>query len=483
MDAPGVPDYLQGLYVVSGPARWEQGDYKLQAVFDGFGKVNRFEVGGGKVCYTSAWLNTTFSRESEKRGQPAGMLFEETVPKRTCPLLDPLCNMKVPADNDWVNLIQIGDDTCLLTDAVQMLKIDLATLETQDFQVWADDAAASMGPPVPSWISAGHVGTSGSAHPTRRPGTSTFIDLVSEMGPLPGMTSNMDVYTFDATTTGPQNRTLIARVPSAQAPYIHGFGVTPNYIILPLNHMMNTPNMLHPTLMGTIVGHWNGIRIVDKDNTVHTFDTAEPFFHAHTVNSFENETGVTLDVGAFPSSPFQKSGQMDIAMFMNKNDRDANPVRNVIRRLHFHFSGPLAGETTSEDFDQVANSSSDFFRVHPDYVGMPYCVYYATQWWADSENCASMAILKHDVCKGVKTYWRRPNTYPGEPEMIPGPSGGEEDGVVMFVALDGVKETSMLVILDAETFEELQVTELPTRIPFTAHGQFVPPLAGKSFVV
>jgi len=94
-----------------------------------------------------------------------------------------------------------------------------------------------------------------------------------------------------------------------------------------------------------------------------------------------------------------------------------------------------------------------------------------------------MAIVKHDICKGVKTFWQQPNVYPGEPEMIPGPSGAEEDGVVIFVALDGEKETSKLVILDAETFTELEVTELPARIPFTAHGQFVPPLSGRSLVV
>jgi len=482
-DATGLPDYLQGLYIVSGPARFEGESWKFQAVFDGFGKLNRFELGGGQVCYTSAWLNTTFSRESEKKGQAVGMLFEETIPPRKCPLLDPICNMKYSPDNDWVNLVQIGDDTCLLTDAPQMLKIDLDTLETQELKVWADDTAPSVGGPVPSWMKKGHVGTSGSAHPTRRPGTNTYVDVISEMGPIPGQKSYVDVYTFDAGKNGPQNRTLIARASSKMTPYLHAFGVTPNYIILPFNHKLNTPNPMHPTLMGSIVEHWDGIRVVDNENTVHTFDTADTFCHVHTVNSWENATGVTLDVGAFQKTPFAKSAQMDIAMFMIKSERDANPVKNVIKRLHMHFSGPLAGSVTSEDFDQLAGSSSDFFRLHPAYIGMPYCIYYATQWWADGENFASMAIVKHDICKGVKTFWQKPNVYPGEPEMIPGPSGAEEDGVVIFVALDGEKETSKLVILDAETFTELEVTELPARIPFTAHGQFVPPLSGRSLVV
>jgi carotenoid cleavage dioxygenase-like enzyme len=482
VDAQRLPDYLQGVYVVSGPARFETDNYKFQAVFDGFGKVNRFEVGGGQVCYTSAWLNTSFFRESEKRGQAAGMLFEETIPARSCPTLDPMCQMKAGSDNDWVNLVQIGDEICLLTDAPQMLNMDLETLDVKEnFKVWADDTQPAMGPPVPSWIQTGHVGTSGSAHPTRRPGTNLYVDILSEMGPVPGQSSFLDVFTFDATKNGPQNRTLIARVPASKTPYLHSFGVTPNYIILPFNHMLGMPNMLHPTLVGKIVEHWDGIRVVDKENKVHKFDT-EKFYHAHTVNSFENATGVTLDVGAFQVTPFQKSAQMDIAMFLEKKERDSNPARNVVRRLHFHFSGPQTGEVTFEDFDQ-SNGLSDFFRVHPNYVGVPYCIYYATEWWVDGENYASMAIVKHNVCTGVKTLWQRPHTYPGEPEMVPGPSGNEEDGVVMFVAIDGEKRASKLVILDAETFTELEATDLPTHIPFTAHGQFVQPLGGRSVVV
>lgn len=485
VDAPGLPDYLQGRYIVSGPARFETDNYKFQAIFDGFGKMNRFEVGGGSLCYTSAWLNTTFARESEKRGQAAGMIFEETIPPRSCPLTDPMCNMNVPGDNDWVNLIQIGDDTCLLTDATQMLKIDLETFETHDFKVWADDFTPSVGGglgPVPSWLKSGHIGTAGSAHPTRRAGTNTYVDVLSEMGPVPGQSSFIDVYTFDASKAGPQNRTLVSRVKAKKTPYLHSFGVTPNYIILPINHAMAIPDMLHPTLMGGIVEHWEGVSVLDKDNKLHKFDT-DPFYHFHVVNSFENATGVTMDVGAFDKTPVQKSGFMDIAMFLNKTVRDTNPIRNVVRRLHFHFSGPQTGEVTTEDFDQVADSASDLFRIHPGYEGMPYCIYYAMQWWADGENMASMAVVKHNVCTGVKTLWQQPNTYPGEPEMVPGPSGAEEDGVVMFLALDGEKRKSKLVILDAETFTELEVMELPSHIPFTAHGRFVPPVEGQSMVV
>merc|ERR1719230_778220 len=134
--------------------------------------------------------------------------------------------MGVPGDNDWVNLIQIGNDVCLLTDATQMLKIDLETFDTHDFKVWADDYTPSIGGalgPVPSWMKTGHVGTAGSAHPARRPGTNLYVDVLSEMGPVPLQQSFLDVYTFDATKVGPQNRNLIARVPCSKTPYLHGF--------------------------------------------------------------------------------------------------------------------------------------------------------------------------------------------------------------------------------------------------------------------
>jgi len=193
------------------------------------------------------------------------------------------------------------------------------------------------------------------------------------------------------------------------------------------------------------------------------------------VNSFENATGVTMDLSAYNSTPFAKSGALDIPQFMDKAARDSNPVRNIVRRLHFHVSGDLAGQTTIQDFPQPAGSDSDFFRINPSYLGKAYCFYYATEWWHDGINYASMAIVKRDVCKGGledRVHWSRPEVYPGEPIFVPAENGDEDDGTVVFVALDGQKERTLLVTLDAKTMGELDVLELPARIPFTAHGQF-----------
>merc|ERR1711862_49953 len=105
-------------------------------------------------------------------------------------------------------------------------------------------------------------------------------------------------------------------------------------------------NLLNPKLMGTLIAQWQGIHVVDKQGSVIKFDT-EPFTHVHIINTFENTSGVTLDLGAyFSGSPFSKSAVMDIPMFLDKASRDSNSQRSVSRRIHLHLSGAMAGSAT-----------------------------------------------------------------------------------------------------------------------------------------
>lgn len=141
-----------------------------------------------------------------------------------------------------------------------------------------------------------------------------------------------------------------------------------------------------------------------------------------------------------------------------------------------HMTGPLKGQVTYEIFDQIPNSNSDFERINPRYNGLPYCTYWATEWWHDSVNYASMAVKKHNVCTNTLTYWHQDDVYVSEPYFLPNPTGGEDDGLVLVIALDGKKGNSKLLILDGKTMEEVDgaSASLPTHIPFTAHGEFFP---------
>lgn len=468
---PGLPLYAQGTYAVGGPAQFEVGHYKLGAIFDGFGMMNRFELGDGEICFTADWLETLYKSKSEEGQCPIGMLFEETDPSaRPIACENPLA-IGIGGDNNWVNIISIGGEAVLLSDTPLMMRMDFDTMAQPGRKQWLDDDKNGN----INWTTPGRMVTTGSAHPLQRPGSEEWIAIISEVGLLH---SQIHFYSVDGSKKEEQARTKLGSSGQLKhPPFMHSYGVTPNYVVMPISLGMGggDPECTDPVIMCGIIAQWQGIHVIDKQGKLTVFDT-EPFYHVHIVNSFENDTGVTLDVGGYDTSPFAISGALDIKMFLNKTVRDANPLRAVLRRVHMHFSGPLAGQATFQTFEKIAGSHTDFYRVNPSNVGLPYCFYYAAQWWHDSENYASMAITKHDLCSGEQIYWSSPDVYVGEPMLIPAPGGSEDDGVVIFVALDGSKGTSKFVMLDAKTLKEIDGAgiNLDVHIPFTAHGNFIP---------
>jgi len=276
----------------------------------------------------------------------------------------------------------------------------------------------------------------------------------------------------------------VAHIKMKDGHYFHSFGVTPNYTVFIYDLTMDMFSMKDPIMLGNFRENWQKINVFDKNGSpVGVFDT-EPFTHAHIVNTFENATGIVMDVPAQSSNPFVKSAQLDIALFMNKTARDSQTGRNPIRRLHMHLAGPLKGQTTFEDLTHT-NRQLEFPKVNPAVQGLPYCVYYAVEWFHNDKNYASMAIMKHDICNSKITYWAHDDKYVSEPFFIGGkPAGPEDDGLLVFLMLDGRARKQYFVILDAMTMQELEVIELPQHIPFTAHGQFIPKKAeDQTFIV
>jgi beta,beta-carotene 9',10'-dioxygenase len=65
-----------------------------------------------------------------------------------------------------------------------------------------------------------------------------------------------------------------------------------------------------------------------------------------------------------------------------------------------------------------------------------------------------------------------PGCNTSEPSFVPSPDvRAEDDGVILSVLLDGSTETSSLLVLDAQTFEEVARAEAPQRIPMGFHHQ------------
>eukprot|EP00928_Gymnodinium_smaydae_P065598 TRINITY_DN48704_c0_g1_i1.p1 TRINITY_DN48704_c0_g1~~TRINITY_DN48704_c0_g1_i1.p1 ORF type:complete len:564 (+),score=70.96 TRINITY_DN48704_c0_g1_i1:67-1692(+) len=470
----GLPSWLSGSHYVAGPALFEMGGISFKSHFDGYGRTNRFEMHGGQVCYTSVWLNTSYYNDAKKLGMIGpGVLFEGTIPDRpSCPVTDPICDLQVKLDNNWVNMLPMGEEALLLTDAPLMLKFDLKTLNVTGAYPWEDSLELKH-----------HASTTGSAHPVLRPGTeATYVSIASMIPTMPFVSPAIAVYSIDAKRG--KKRTMLASVPTKYVQYLHSFGVTKNFVVLPCNMKIgvNKKFLEHrPYMLNAFEDGWDGIHVVDLEGRVRVFET-DPFYHVHIGNTFENATGIVMDIGTTAEIPFADSPMLTTAKFLNKTMRDAGvgPFNPQVRRYHLHTTGPKNGSVTVEVLS-TRGRMHDFFKINPAYNGLPYCFIYMTEWLHDDKSYASMAILKHDLCKGTRTYWHKQHTYLAEPFFIPAPGGGEDDGVVVFVALDGVERKSKYVVLDAASFKEIAIVPLPTHVPFTAHGSFYPSV-GESVV-
>ena len=76
--------------------------------------------------------------------------------------------------------------------------------------------------------------------------------------------------------------------------------------------------------------------------------------------------------------------------------------------------------------------------------------------------------------EGTIKRYERPKCTPSEPIFIPRPdSMKEDDGVVLVIELDGVKGQSALVVIDAQSFEEIGRAEVDGGgfvVPHHFHG-------------
>lgn len=493
-NALGMDGTTPGTYFISGPAKFDgspTADWKFQGIFDGFGMTNRFEIfpedNPTKVCYTSVWMNTGFWRsfEDDPSEPPRGILFEDTIPARKQCFMN-MCDFMAPNDNNWVNMLAVGNEALWLSDVVLMMVMDPVSMNFSGPKKWADDSKTITGQTQPKWTSVDHVASGGSAHPLFRPGTTTLVGIASEMPmvKVPTLTHFLlDLYTFDAAVTGPQNRVRFAQLEMDAPQYFHSFGVTPNYVVLPFN--LQTlglgPGSGEPFLVSKFAPSWRGIKVVDLKGHVHVFDDLDPFFHVHIVNCYENSSGIILDLTAFENIPFQRLSVMDIQVDLNKTARDTAQPRGQIRRIFLDL------ETKKSTVEKLTDNTKDydFVKTNPSKSGLPYCIYYCVEWFHNGKDYGSMAVMKHNICDDTKTFWGEADVYLNEPFFIPSQNkhAAEDDGTIIITGNDGKLGKAIFVALDAKTMNELQRIELPNHIPFTAHGQFLPTTRQKPIVV
>ena len=83
------------------------------------------------------------------------------------------------------------------------------------------------------------------------------------------------------------------------------------------------------------------------------------------------------------------------------------------------------------------------------------------------------SIVKINVRNGKATYWHEEGCYPGEPCFIPAPeSRHDADGLLMSIVLDTKQQRSFLLLLNADTLEEMARATVPEPVLYGFHGDF-----------
>jgi carotenoid cleavage dioxygenase-like enzyme len=440
-----LPAWLSGTLFRNGPARFEGGKIPFRHWFDGQAMLHRFAVADGAVTYTNRFLDSPSKRATdagrigytEFATDPCQRYFSRVFTRFRPPRRD------VPNAN--VSVAPLADGLVALTEVPLAVSFDPKTLATAGVARYHDSL----------------VGQVTTAHPHQNPRTGELMNYLLSFG------RNSSYQVYRQSPSG-MTRELVARIPVARPGYMHSFAITENYAVLaefPL-----TVNPLRLLLSGKpfIDNYgWNArgttrFLVVDtRDGSLRGEFHSEPFFAFHHVNAFEDGDKLVLDVCAYEDASVIDGLRLD-ALAEEVPGSFPYPMRYEI---------DLPTGTVSSR--RLADVTMELPRIHYGrHNGRPYRYAYGIS--GDREGpVVAHGLVKVDVETGESNEWSQPRTYPGEPVFVPAPGADAEDeGVVLSVVLDAGAGTSKLVVLDAQSFQEVASAAVPHVIPFGFHGLF-----------
>jgi beta,beta-carotene 9',10'-dioxygenase len=435
-----LPAWLTGALVRVTPALLEVGDRRVGHWFDGLAMLNRFGFADGRVSYGSRFIESR-SYEDAKKGELTRGGFAtdpcRSIFKRVQQIFSPQ-----QTDNPNVNLARIGERYIAMTETPLPIEFDPETLDTIGHLEYADELK-------------GQVTT---AHPHHDRDRDELVNYLARF-------SRVSEYVLYGMPAGSTARRAIARMPVKEPSYMHAFGMSERFLILAEYPLRVNPLKLAFSGRPFLENYtWRG----DEPTRFQVFDRAsgelrgtyetDAFFCFHHVNAFERGDELVVDLCAYEDSTVIDSLYLD-----ERGPRDTIPPVEL-RRYTIDLAGggvrsePLAdGSLELPRIDYARRNTRDYSYAY--FTG-------ADRSWIDR-------LVKVDVRDGSRSEWRADGCFPGEPVFVREPGTDAEDaGVVLSVVLDSHAGHSFLLVLDAESFEEIARADAPHHIPFGFHGQY-----------
>ena len=440
-----LPDWLAGSIVRTGPAQFEVGERSMNHWFDGLALLDRFTIERGRVTYTSRMLGSGAYRAASERGE---ISYREFATDPCMSLFGRVMSVFTPnvTDNANVNVGRAGDRWVAMTETPLQVEFDPETLATAGVAEYADGRKLH--------------GTV--AHPHHDAERGELLSFTTAYG----RRSRYEVYRLP---DGSRTRASFGTAKTARPSYMHSFALTERYAVL-----FEQPYRVNPVAL-LLSGRpfienfrWKpelGMRFLVFDRAggaLRTVVEGEPFFVFHQVNAFERGGDIVLDLCAY-----EDAGIVE-ALYLERLRAGERPPSAHLRRYRLPLDGGAAvREGESEESVELPRIA--YRRCS----GRDYRYAWGTSVLRDSSAWFD-SLVKLDVTGAEPARrWQAPGCHPGEPVPVAAPDArGEDDGVILSVVLDGERDSSFLLVLDARSLEELARVESPMRLPFGFHAQY-----------
>jgi carotenoid cleavage dioxygenase-like enzyme len=186
-------------------------------------------------------------------------------------------------------------------------------------------------------------------------------------------------------------------------------------------------------------------------------------FAFHTVNAFERDGDIVLDLLAYPNASIMAELRVD-RMLEQLPDLRPSLRRLVMRpgraRAELETLSDVGFEFPSTNYDRVS--------------GRDYRFAWGAADGPEEAGSYRSSIVKVDVRTGTSSVFSDGDQVYGEPVFVARPGGSEEDdGVLLSVGTSQRAEGSALAIIDARTMALVAKAEVPSTIPLGFHGSFI----------
>lgn len=440
-----IPAWLNGDLIRNGPGMVTV-DKPMRHWFDGLAMLHKFSISDGRVGYSSRFVNCEAYRTAKESGKITYSDFA-TDPCRS--LFGKIQTIFQPdpkiTDSAKVNIGKIGEDLYAFGEPLMQIKIDPQTLQSLGVFHFGKNPGNRMT----------------TAHP--HTDSSDAYNLVVQYGPL----NYYKIYGFQSGVKE------LASIPVREPAYIHSFGMSANYFIIsefPLVvQSLKLALRLRPFIENFKWKPAQGTRflIIDRKTGKTSFTVrTDAFFGFHHVNAFERDGLLVVDMVNYHDASIVSDYYIHR---LEKADHPLPPGR--LERFEFNLTSKSLAKRTV-----LSETVIELPHVHyPTAHGNPeYRYVYGIGIQSVKRNEFYNQLVKIDLYSGTTRTWLAEGAYPGEPVFVPHPERKSEDhGVLLSVVLNAANARSFLLILDAESLNEIGRAELPHSVLVGYHGTFL----------